>query len=119
MKIDRLSEFLDEVKLKTQQGAIPWKGTAEDDIFSAVVGGGRYILKAFGFTEYVGEGRSEGPPTLAIFTKENKIIIDITGDLPGSSQNLLDEIYTLARGKAIGVDEAIETILKTLGDLPL
>ena len=116
MTENKVATLVKQVLERTRSGELAWQETASEDIFSVVIAGGKYILKSFNFTDWDDtHNHGIGPPSLALYKGDNKMVIDIRHDLEGVDANELRSIHSLAMQKALGIDESIDEVIKSLG----
>jgi len=114
---NKVARLVQQTLEQTRSDKIDWKTTPDDKIFSAVIADGKYILKSFSHTDYEND-EEIGPPSLALFSNDNQLLVDITYKDEFVSLDDLASIYQLARDNALGIGKAIDEVLDFLDDIP-
>ncbi len=114
MEDSKVLSLLREAIEKTNAKKLPWAETAQEDVF-VVPMKGKYTLKAYGFTRLV-EDEKVGPPSITLY-EGDKILIDVSTDLPGVREEELRGLYDTIRRQALRLDEKIDDAIDFLKNL--
>jgi hypothetical protein len=106
MADERLLELASLLFEKTKTGEIAWEKTSFDETFQT------------SFPKYsVRIQKVKGAPTLFLFNEDGDLIEELSyveAFLSLGSENRLNELFELARRKAMGVDQALDELLREL-----
>ncbi len=98
---------------KTNRGELNWEVTSQEDVFQ--VSFPEFSIRLFP----IQRDETRIDYALAIFDQEQKLIDEVTdvvlAPLMGNAFEIMDSLYSAARRNALGVDLAIENVLKALG----
>lgn len=116
---DKRAALAERLYHKTKEGALKWEATAEDGVYQVAFPG--YAL-------HIGERERNSEPFIFVrlYDADGTLMEDyddgdlkemIPSSVPGSIgfYTLLSELYSGARRAALGVDRALDNILKELG----
>jgi hypothetical protein len=104
-----------EIEEKTASRKLAWEPTAMEGIFVVPIKG-KFVLKAYSYTETeAGAGRI-GPPSFTLFDGD-EIVVDINYRVGGVSTEQLNGLYALVRRQALKTDEKIDDVLSELKKL--
>jgi hypothetical protein len=107
MDTDKLAEIANIVYEKTKAGEILWEKTSEDGAFQTSLP--KYSIIAF-------RPRGGEYPLLRLFNERGELLEEFS-PIRAIRAHFLDkliELYDMVRRKALGVDEALDDILKVL-----
>lgn len=117
MRDDKALALFSKILEKTRQGEMSWKATAEEGQYMLALPNNRY-LKIYPFTIMDDFQGPKGPASVTLYSEKNQIIVDITYEIDGITKDELKELETLARRKALNIDEQVEQVLKELDEKP-
>lgn len=111
MKDQRLVKLIKQLRKKTKEGKIAWESTLEGGVFQASFPGSSVHLF-----------RRGADIVLEIYNDEGIVVEDIADteindeNFPedGGSYPAMSDLYSLARRRAMGVDETIDNLLAEL-----
>lgn len=116
MRDEKALELFNGILQKTRSGELPWERTPEKDIFVASLGKG-LVLKIWPYSVYDIPGGPEGPPSVGLVDENNDILVDMTPSIEGISKDELEEVHSLAKRRALKIDERIDAALSRLENL--
>lgn len=109
MDEDRVIKVADRLLAKSQAGEIAWQETADEDTFPACFPD--YSVR---ISKYETRGATNYTLTLAdSMGRDLKSLLSIGPPSPEVAETLKD-LFELARGRALSVDEKIDRILESL-----
>ncbi len=115
---EKIENLLERLLERSRAGSVKWERTAEEGSFRAA-----FPKYSVSIESYEAEG-SKATYQFELFNESGDLIESATDyflDKPyydHRNRDLLEELFVLARRKALGVDEAIDDILQELGELP-
>jgi hypothetical protein len=112
---DNAPTFLLEVADKTAGKKLKWQATAEEGVFVTSLGG-KYTVKMFPFSKIDQIGRRVGEASLTLY-EENEILLDVTEESKGISQEALTGLYATVSRQVYRVDEKHESIQDAIARL--
>jgi len=109
----KMAPLIVKLRERTAAGSVAWEPTTRKDVFQASFPG--YSVK---ISQEPSPSHAGLDVKVSIFNEEGALVDEVRDEelrdaLPASFQ-LLIELYEMARGKAMGVDGAIDSILGEL-----
>ena len=102
---DKLAKLVE----RTRQNRVRWKTTADDDAFGAVVGNVSVIISSVQVDQYA------YAPMLKIVNKDGIDIEELSGESRVEPfQEVMWDLYRMARRVALGVDSQLDELLAEL-----
>ena len=115
----KLAELVRRVHERTMAGKLAWEESSSRNVFQ--ISFPKYTVQ----TSYQSGREGSIDYLIRILNEENVVIeqatdVDLENDLgdTGVSYKLMEELYLTARRIAMGVDQALDTLLESLGDDP-
>lgn len=121
----KLAELVRRIHHRTQNGALVWEEGLSKDVFQ--VSFPKYTVQiAREFRQEDNSGTEYIRYVIRILNEENAVIeeatdVDLAEDFLGGNENsysVMENIYTIARRTAMGVEQALDALLATIGDVP-
>jgi hypothetical protein len=107
----KLAALIRKLSQKTNENSVQWEKTVEPEVFQASFPG--YTIQIT---------NDAGDIILRIYNDEGALMeeakdTEFTRDhIPGGPFTVMNGMFTKARRKALGVDQALDTLLSELGD---
>jgi hypothetical protein len=122
----KIGMLISRLHTKTRASRVEWKETENPTAFQVSFSGYSVRIVLEDETGYVADGADPYPSyKLSIFNDQDCVVesvsdCDFTGDAEALDQlQVLRELYEGARHKAMGVEDAFNTIMSELEDDPL
>jgi hypothetical protein len=125
MEDERITELVKTIYAGTEQGKIKWEQSADDDTFLVPFSGYSLRMTREIFYSVPEEDSEQIDYRLEIFDDTSTLLEVIrSSDIKTwrrrkSSYIILSELWSMARRHALGVNEAIDTILDALSKLSI
>lgn len=110
---DLTKRLIDRVHAQTLSGEVPWAETGEKNAFAFEADGYNITVEATGSTAAITVADSDGR---ALETVDEEELAAITGPGGRDYESIVREVHAQARRVALGTDDAIERILRALGE---
>jgi hypothetical protein len=105
-----------EIRDKTMSRKLAWEPTAIEGVFVVPLKG-KYLLKAFEFTDYAGSPtRGTGPPSFTLFEGDD-LIVDTNFRIEGIGERDLKDLYMNVKRQALRTDQKIDDAISELKSL--
>jgi hypothetical protein len=117
---DKLWDFIQRLRDRTTEGKVSWERTADEGVYQ--VSFPNYTVRIFSRPA----GEEEFEYVVQIVDQEGTVVEEATnGDLAAaatagrsSAYRLMGDLFKQARRKAMGVDQALDAIMESLGPGP-